>query len=50
MLPMKNLTSTRFTGEMWTRRNFMATKFIPQMAATQRSRMSDFLSFSTAED
>jgi len=50
MLPMKNLKRTRFTGETWARRNFMATKFIPQMAATQRRRISDTLSFSTAED
>ena len=47
---MKNLKRTRFTGETKARRNFMATKFIPQIAATQRRRISDALSFSTAED
>ncbi len=47
---MKNLKRTRFTGDIWARRNFMATKFIPQMAATPERRMSDTLSFSTAED
>jgi hypothetical protein len=47
---MKNLNRTRFTGDTKVRRNFMATKFIPQIAATHRSRISDTRSFSTAED
>jgi hypothetical protein len=47
MLLEKNLKSMRFTGEISKSKNFTATKFIPQIAATRRSKKSDTLSFST---
>ncbi|WP_242839813.1 hypothetical protein [Syntrophorhabdus aromaticivorans] len=50
MLPKKNLKKMRFTGETSVSRNFTATKFTPQIAATQRRKTSDTLSFSIAED
>jgi hypothetical protein len=47
MLPAMNRNNIRLTGEISVRRNFTATKLIPHIAATQRSRMSDRPSFST---
>lgn len=47
MLPTRNLNNIRLTGEIPVRRNFTATKLTPHIAATQRSRISDRLSFST---